>query len=358
MSGVEQMDGPSKSPDISALSRHLPGSQPTSFTTRRPPPLTTTTSSSAPALLSASSSPPSPASSSTSSSSAPLVLSPSDLSSIVALKHNYDTLRVQHTALFDTLAQHDTQLTRLHTQRRADEAEWEQRVALGREQYERVMRDWSEESQKRHSMEESERSCKQQLQEAMDEQRRSERHTRLLEADLANERRMSELMRDKIQKLDQQLTAHMHAATTSSTTRPTADNESTDGDEADTALLSVHKAVLSRRVQRLEMELAATQQQLIHQQAVNTKQLVTLDDINTHLTALQTQPLIPMADTAAGGGGGGEVGVMAEVECVLLRERLRFERREGWRRERKLYVAVLVWLMALLTLSLGGVLLI
>ena len=349
MSSTEERDSPSATATHALPVRPAPSSQPTSFTSHRPPALTTTTTS-PPANHSASSSSPS-----TSSSPDPLLLSPSDLSSVITLKHNYDTLTTQHSTLLTTLAQRDTQLSRLHSQHKVDEAEWEQWRLESREQYERVMRDWSEESDKRRRVEESERRWKQQLEEITDEQRRRERTTRLLEADLANEHRMSELLREKVQQLDQQLAQLTTSASDSSTAHSAADG--TGEDEADTSLLSVHKAVLSRRVQRLEMELTAANEQLAHQQAINTQQLTTLNDINTHLTALNQQlPTAALDQSAVGSECEGGVGVMAEVECVVLRERLRCERRNGWRQERRLYCFVLLWLLALMTVSIGGLL--
>ena len=323
-------------------------SQLTSFALHRPPPLATITSSSPPADLSASSA--APSASSTSSSPDPLVLSPSDLSSIITLKQNHDTLTTQHAALLSTLAQRDTQLARLHSKHRADEAEWERRTADGREQYERVMRDWSEESEKRHRIEESARQWRQQLDDAMDEQRRQERTTRLLEADLTNERRMSELLREKVQQLDEQLT--QLTASPNNTAQSAAD-EIVD---EDASLLSVHKAVLSRRVQRLELELTAANEQLAHQQVINKQQLATLTEINTNLAALNQLPAPAATDRPNARNGNGDATLMAEVECVVLKERLKCERRDGWRRERKLYCFVLLWLMALLAVSVGGML--
>ena len=354
-SDVPLTDDPSDQIPVS-VSRVRP-SQPTFFTSQRPPPLTTPTPFSPSATNHPASPPPpsSPSSSASSSSSpAPLVLSPSDLSSIVTLKHNYDTLLTQHATLLTTLTQRDTQLARLHSQHRAEEADWEQRAADGREQYERVMRDWSEESERRRKLEDSERRWKQQQAEALHEQRRAERSRRLLEADLSNERRMGELLRERLQQVDHQLA--QTAASASSSTKAASVEGATNEDGADTSLLSVHKAVLSRRVQRLEMELTAANEQLVQQQAINAQHVTALDEINTHLAAISQQPSVVITGTAAEQEGKGEMALMAEAECVVLRERLRYERRDGWKRERKLYCFVLVWLVAMLSVSVGGLL--
>jgi len=222
-------------------------------------------------------------------------------------------------------------------------------MAECREQYERVMRDWSEESEKRHRLEQSEQHYKQQLEATLDEQRRRERTTGLLEADLTNERRLTELLRTKVTQQEQQLT---HLTTTANTTKQPTEAADSSEEEADASLLSVHRAVLSGRVQRLELELTAANEHLATQQSINAQQLATLNDITTHLTALKQQPPVVAAgraqDSSESEGG------MAAVECVVLKERLRCEQRNGWRRERKLYCLVLLWLMALLAVSVGG----
>ena len=207
------------------------------------------------------------------------------------------------------------------------------------------MRDWSEESEKRQRTEESERAWKQQYQEAVSEQRHTERASRLLEADLENERRLNQLLRDKITQLEQRITQ---------LTPPPAAAAAADNGEDDPALLHVHRAVLTRRVQRLELELSVTQEQLTQQRTINTQQQKTLTDINSHLTALTTPAATAAASAVSGEESGGVV--MAEVECVVLKERLKCEQREHWKRERKLYCLVLLWLVALLIVSFGGLL--
>ena len=277
-----------------------------------------------------------------------MTLDADDLASVLALKQRYDGLLTEHTALQAALTQRDSAAA-LSTQRRAaKDADWHQRLREAHGDLQRATRELADETERRVQGEAREEHMRAEAREREEQWDARQRLLDLAQSDLSHERSMADLLRTQLQRLNGQCDADR------------ADREAAlDGrhqcpgrDAQSGVLLQVENAVLSRRVQRLELELTTCRADADERAVVETRHAQVIHDIQQHVEQLTSTSMQHKKRPSEEDGGREEA--LAELEVALLREQLACERVAYWRKERRLYVAALLWLLALLAVSLAS----
>ena len=329
---------PSPSPPPSPLSQFVP-----------PPSL----------LLSASPSPPPPSLPSPSSHSSPsshatpppspLLLSPTSLSSIVELKHRYDTF-------LTSLASRDAADAAASIRRCEEEAAWRRGWEGMREAHEGVIGDWRREVARREEVEGRVTSMEKEREEREGEWGRREELLRLTREELENERKVVGVLRAQVVRAQREKEEDRGGAKGEEGAEEGTSAEGTEGGGKRgkrTVLLDVENVVLKRRVERLEMELTESRAEAEEQRVGGQMQVEAIERMKEHLEGMKEVARGDKRGESEGREGEGRDGVegvsVVELELELIRERLARERKMHWQRERGMYVAALIWLIALFT---------